>query len=99
MKIKQTNLAHTGYFVTENGKIYPAFTSHQVKEGRDLAARLKVHIKKIYGTLSPETIEELANEAVQYCREYGVPPRFDMEQLRNGVANQVIKYEWSHIYT
>ena len=84
MRLVQKSLFHTGYFITADNRIIPAFTKDLVEEA--MLNPKKKAIKKIYGVLSPKEINYVVEQINLFKQKHGVLPQNLTEFLRTGFA-------------
>ena len=81
MRLVQKSLLHTGYFVLDNGEIYPAFTDDIVREG--MQQPFSKRIKRIYGVIK---LQRLVYDIKKFKELYGIVPQNIVEELRTGFS-------------
>lgn len=85
MRLFQKSLLHTGYFILSNGIIEPAFSDNIIEEAMNKNYENYSKVK-IFGT-NESSIPEICRRIKEYKREYGVLPRYLMDELRTGFNN------------
>ena len=84
MRLVQKSLLHTGYFITGENQIIPAFTSDLVEEA--IINSQQRNIKKIYSVLSPKELTYVVEQIRTFKKKHGVLPQNLTEFLRTGFA-------------
>ena len=84
MRLVQKSLLHTGYFVTQDKKIIPAFTADLVNESM-MCSRHK-EVRRIYGVLREDEIFYILKLIKEFKRKHGIIPQNLTEYLRTGFA-------------
>ena len=79
MRLVQKSLLHTGYFVLDDGEIYPAFTDDLINEG--MQQIFSKHIQRIYGVVD---LKRLIHIIKEFKELYGIIPQNLVEELRTG---------------
>lgn len=85
MRLVQKSLLHTGYFVTQDKKIIPAFTTELVNES--MMCPQHKDIRRIYGVLREDEIFYILKLIKEFKRKHGVIPQNLTEFLRTGFAS------------
>ena len=81
MRLVQKSLLHSGYFVLDDGEIYPAFTDDVINEG--MQQTFSEHIRKIYGVID---LKKVLYDIKKFKELYGTIPQNLVEELRTGFS-------------
>ena len=97
MKLVKKNMYHTGYFLLDDGMMYPSFTKDLVHEGKSSAYSKK--IIAVFGT-NEDSIPQLLSNIKFFKKKYGIVPQNYVAELRTGFnnGNNLTQYHNTFLY-
>ena len=84
MRLVQKSLLHTGYFITSDDRIIPAFTADLVNEA--MISSDRGGIKRMYGVLRKDELLYVCQQIRNFRRKHGIIPQNLTEFVRTGFA-------------